>query len=51
MKYDGIIHIFIKYIGTPFIRNLIIRNANYPERFGPSGKHFRTVFVLHLLRL
>ena len=23
---------------TPIIRTLVVRNANYPERLGPSGK-------------
>jgi hypothetical protein len=27
---------------------LIIRIANYPDRLGPSGKHFHTKIVLHL---
>jgi hypothetical protein len=32
----------------PLIRKLIIRIAKYPERFGPYGKRFLTVIVLHL---
>ena len=27
-----------KYTRTPLIRTLIIRIANFPNRFGPSGK-------------
>jgi hypothetical protein len=27
-----------KYSITPFIRTLVIRIANYPDRLGPSGK-------------
>ena len=34
------------YSITPFIRTLVIRIANYPDRLGPSGKHFLTVIVL-----
>ena len=26
------------YGGTPFIRKLVNRTANYPDRLGPSGK-------------
>ena len=33
---------------TPIIRTLVVRLANYPDRLGPSGKHFLTVIVLHL---
>jgi hypothetical protein len=36
------------YNRTPLIRTLVIRFANYPDRFGPSGKYFPTVIVLHL---
>ena len=28
----------LKYGRTPLIRTPVIRNANYPDRFGPSGK-------------
>ena len=35
----------IKYSGTPLIRTLVIRIANYPERLGPSDEHFLTVTV------
>ena len=38
-----------EYSRTPNIRTLVIRNANYPDRLGPSGKHFLTVIVLQLL--
>jgi len=31
---------------TPLIRTLVIRIANYPDRLGPSGKHFLNVNVL-----
>ena len=37
---------------TPLIRTLVIQIANianYPDRLGPSGKHFRAVTVLHFL--
>jgi hypothetical protein len=27
-----------EYGRTPFIRTLVIRTANYPDRLGPSGK-------------
>jgi hypothetical protein len=27
-----------KYKGTPLIRKLVIRIANYPDQLGPSGK-------------
>ena len=37
--------------GTPFIRTLVIRNSIYPDRLGPSAKHFLTVIVLYLLWL
>jgi hypothetical protein len=36
-----------QYIRTSIIRKLVIRISNYPNRLGPSGKHFLTVFVLH----
>ena len=36
-----------KYSRTPFIRTLVIRLANYPDRLGPSSKHFLTVIVLY----
>ena len=39
---------FRTYSINPLIRTLVIRNANYPDRLGPSVKHFRTVTVLHL---
>ena len=29
-------------------RTLVVRIANYPNRLGPSTKHFLTVTVLHL---
>ena len=29
---------FAKYNRTPLIRTLVIRIANYPDRFDPSGK-------------
>ena len=29
---------------------MVIRNANYPDRFGPTAKHFRAVIVLRLFR-
>ena len=32
---------------TPFIRTLVIRMANYPDRFDHSIKHFLTVNLLH----
>jgi len=35
----------IMYSGTPLIRTLAIRIADYPEQLGPSGKHFLTVTV------
>ena len=31
-----------KYSRTPLIRRLVIRIANYPDRPGPSYKHFLT---------
>ena len=37
-----------KFIKTPLIWKLVIRIAKYPDRLGPSGKHFLTVIVLHL---
>ena len=39
------------YSRTPLIRTLVIRVASYPNRLGPSGEHFRTLIVLHLLWL
>ena len=27
-----------KYSRTPLIRKVVIRNSNYPDRLGPSGK-------------
>ena len=38
-----------KYSRTPVIRTLVIRTSNNPDLLGPSGKHFLTVIVLHLL--
>jgi len=29
-------------------RTPLIQIANYPDRLGPSGKHFLTVIILHL---
>ena len=37
-----------KYSRTPLIRQLVARTANYPDRLGPSSKHFLTVIVLHI---
>jgi hypothetical protein len=37
-----------KYSRTPLIWTLIIRITNYPDRLGPSGKHFLAVTVLRL---
>jgi len=38
-----------RHSSSPLIRPLVIRIANYPDWLGPSGKHFRTVIVLHFL--
>ena len=32
------IHTIMHYSRKPLIRKLVIRNANYPDRFGPLGK-------------
>ena len=37
-----------EYSKTPLIRTLVIRNADNPDRLGPSGKHFLTVILLNL---
>jgi len=39
--FGDVIHIrrgFVKNNRTPLIRTLVIRIANYPDRFDPSGK-------------
>jgi hypothetical protein len=36
------------YSRTPLIRKLVIRIANYSDRFGSSGKYCLTLIVLHL---
>jgi len=36
------------YSGTPLIRKLVIRIANYSERLGPSLKPFLNVTVLYI---
>jgi hypothetical protein len=41
----------VRYSRTPFIRTLVVRITNYPERLDLSGKPFLTVLVLHLLLL
>jgi len=51
--FDGIIRVNVlnsnqhvyTYSRTPLIRKLVIRIANYPDRHGPSAKHFLTVIV------
>ena len=37
------------YSRTPLIWKLVIRISNYPDRIGPSSKHFLTVIVYLLL--
>jgi len=39
------------YSRTPFIRKLVIRIANNPDRLGPSSKDYNTVIVLIFLWL
>ena len=39
---------YIKSSRNPIIRKMVTRIANYPDRLGPSGKHFLTAIVLHL---
>jgi len=39
---------FFNYSCTPLIRTLVIENANYPDRLGPSGKPYLTVTVIHI---
>jgi hypothetical protein len=40
---QAILPVNINYRTTPLIRTLVIRISNYPERLGPSGKHFLTL--------
>jgi hypothetical protein len=44
-RSQAILPVSFKYRRTPLIRTLFIPIANYPERPGPSGKHFLTAIV------